>query len=338
MICWPRGAAAAMGAIALVAWTGRAWGDGSADAEELFKQGRAALEAQDYPLAYAKLAASLQAEPAVGTLISLAECEEARHRLVAARRRWQEAADLAEARHDHRGVFAREKLAAVDVRVPRLLVHSASSAAKDTLIRRDETDLGPADIDVETLVDPGAHVVSVTARGREERRYPIDLAEGEHKVLEVEPGAELVAPSPTAAPSQERPPSGAVPVPVAAHDGAGQKIAALAVGGLGVAGIAAGAGFGLNAFSEWATAKKECGDACPAGSQAHAAADTDKSRASTSATVSTVAFAAGGIAIVAGAISWFTAPAPHRTGSASGWLWAAQIEPRGAAFTLNGAW
>lgn len=329
MICRLRGAAAAMSAIALVAWTGRARGDGSADADELFKQGRAALEARDYPLACAKLTASQQAEAAVGTLISLAECEEGRHRLVAARQRWQEAADLAEARHDHRGVFAREKLAAVDVRVPRLLVRLVPNAPKDAVLRRDEADLRPADVDVETPVDPGAHVVSVTAPGHEAKQYPVELVEGEHKVLDVEPG--VVVPSPAAAPARETPPSGSPSL-------AGQKIAALVVGGLAVAGIAVGAGFGLNAFSEWSAAKKDCGGTCPVGSPTHSAADADKSRASTSATVSTVAFTAGGLAMVTGAVLWFAAPAPRRAGSAPRWTGAVQIEPRGAGFTLRGAW
>ena len=81
---------------------------GSAEAAELFKQGRAALQTKDYATACPKFVASLRLERAVGTLISLADCEQATGRLASARQHWQEAADFADALHDslNRGAYA----------------------------------------------------------------------------------------------------------------------------------------------------------------------------------------------------------------------------------------
>src|SRR5580700_9176679 len=138
---------------------------GSPEAEELFKQGRAALEAKDYSTACPKFSASLQIERAVGTLISLAQCEEATVRLAAARQHWQEAADLADATNDrlNRGPFARQHFAQVDPRVPRLLLRLAAGAPADTSVRRDDVTLGAAAFGVPLPLDPGAHRITVIA-------------------------------------------------------------------------------------------------------------------------------------------------------------------------------
>src|SRR5580692_3784072 len=64
-------------------------------AAELFHQGRAALEEKNYEVACPKFAESQRLAPHVGTLISLAECEEAVGRLARARGYWQQAIDLA---------------------------------------------------------------------------------------------------------------------------------------------------------------------------------------------------------------------------------------------------
>jgi hypothetical protein len=67
-------------------------------------------------------------------------------------------------------------------------------------------------------------------------------------------------------------------------------------------------------------------------------ADGDAKQADTSATVATIALTAGGIAVAVGAVLWLTAPATPRPDRASRWTWSAAIDPRGADFTVKGAW
>ena len=66
----------------------------------------------------------------MGTLISLADCEQATGRLASARQHWQEAADFADALHDslNRGAYARQKFADIDKRVPKLVLRLANGA------------------------------------------------------------------------------------------------------------------------------------------------------------------------------------------------------------------
>jgi hypothetical protein len=91
------------------------------------------------------------------------------------------------------------------------------------------------------------------------------------------------------------------------HRGQTQRGIGLGLGGLGVAGIAFGAFAGIEAMSTYADAKNACGGTvpqCSAGSSAFGLHD----RTVTWATASTIAFAAGGAVLAAGAVVFFSAP------------------------------
>jgi serine/threonine-protein kinase len=82
------------------------------------------------------------------------------------------------------------------------------------------------------------------------------------------------------------------------------------VGGVGIVGVGLGSFFGLQAVSKWSSAKNDCGGGCPDGS----AARKEKSDAVTDATISTVGFAAGGVAIAGAIVLLVTAPSSTRIG------------------------
>jgi len=300
----------------------------SVEAEELFQQGRRALEAHDCAEASVKLTASLQLEPAVGTLISLAECEEETQKLAGARLHWQQAAILADAKNDplRRGPFARRMFEAVDPRVPRLLVRLAPSAPASSVFQRDDLALGRATLGIEVPVDPGAHIVAVSAPGRETRRYSVQLGEGEHKVLDVEPGPEMmtaraVGDLPTAEHSAAsvQATAEAAAVPQATSDRArGSSLGrpptlAYVSGTVGIVGLVAGSYFGMRTFSQWSKAKADCQSSCGPGSPAR----SEQSDAAQSATLSTVSFCIGGAALAAGMVLWITAPSVEPTSNIS---------------------
>lgn len=95
----------------------------------------------------------------------------------------------------------------------------------------------------------------------------------------------------------------------------GQRIAALALGGMGVVGVAVGAGFGAHSLSKGAERDRLCPDPTPGcSSQAVRAADS----ALTSGTIATVAFVVGGVAIAGGVALWLTgAPSSRERQSAA---------------------
>ena len=98
-------------------------------------------------------------------------------------------------------------------------------------------------------------------------------------------------------------------VPYETFEAADRPIA-IAVGAVGIVGIGVGAFFGLSASSTWKDAKGGCTDfpySCSDGSL-----DKQES-ASTKATVSTIAFIAGGAALAVGTVLWFTAGSSKQT-------------------------
>ncbi len=98
------------------------------------------------------------------------------------------------------------------------------------------------------------------------------------------------------------------PAPNAAEQPAsswnGRKTIALVLGGAGVVALGVGAVFGGLAFPEWSSAKSECATSCGPGSQAQ----SDKSAATRSATISDVGLIGGAALIAGAAVEWFTAP------------------------------
>ena len=83
-----------------------------------------------------------------------------------------------------------------------------------------------------------------------------------------------------------------------------QKTVAVILGLAAVGSLVAGSATGALTFSDWSHAKTECATACGSGSQAQ----SDKSSASTLATVSDATFIAAGVLAAATAIVWLTAP------------------------------
>lgn len=285
---------------------------GSAEAAELFKQGRAALEAKDYATACTKLAESNRLERAVGTLISLAQCFEGQSKLAAARQHWQEAADLADATADRlqRGPIAREKVAELDKKVARLTIVRAPDAPASTSVKRDDVALTSASFGSALPVDVGRHVLVASAEGFEPKTFEIELAAGESKEIVIGPGAALPPPPPGA------PLGGDGGAGAEARDrGEGRRIAAYTLGGIGIVGLGLGTIFGLKASSNWSDAQDKC---APGACFQKAEAESLKSDASSAGTISTIGFIVGGAALASGIVLLVTAPSSSSPSKTTG--------------------
>jgi hypothetical protein len=135
----------------------------------------------------------------------------------------------------------------------------------------------------------------VSAPGRESKKFTITLAESENEKLVVEPGGLLpfVPPKKSAAPRLETPKRDKKPV--RRRDNA----LGIVVTGIGGVGLGVGVATGLAALNKKNTLDERCSTVngtrrCD--QQGLDAADSGK----TFATVSTVAFAVGGVAVAAG--------------------------------------
>jgi hypothetical protein len=212
-----------------------------ATAEALFRQGRQALEAKNYREACPKFAESQRLEPAAGTLMNLATCEEKVGKLASAWQHWKEAIDALPP-NDDRISFARSRVNDLEKKLPRLRVNLIGGAGK---VFRDEIELGPASQGAMLPVDPGPHVVTVQLEGRLPEKVTVDVAEGEEKQIDVHPG----------------------PIDPHANDSRAQLTAkprprtlGWVVGGIGVAGVGAAAVSGLMLVNQRSKVETLCPD------------------------------------------------------------------------------
>lgn len=198
-----------------------------AAAEALFLQGRTALDAGDFKQACEKFAESQRLDPGAGTLMNLATCEEQRGRLASAWQYWQEALTYL-AQKDERIAFVKSRLTVVEPQVPRLTI-TLAGASDNTTVLRDGVELGPGSFGEALPVDPGDHVILVRAEGHAERRYEVTLEKAEREQLEVSPGRRLPK----------------LPPLVGRDTAPSAPTLGYVLGGVGIAGVAAGIATGL---------------------------------------------------------------------------------------------
>lgn len=158
-------------ALALLSITSAAFAD---DAESLFREGRKALEAGDYAVACAKFAESQRLEPAPGTLLNLAGCEERSGKLVASAEHYRLAA-AGFPKQDGRRAVAIDKATALDKRIGHLVLHK-NALPEGARVRNG--DVPVTLFDAPLAVDPGTQVLVVEAEGRAPATFDTAVPEG----------------------------------------------------------------------------------------------------------------------------------------------------------------
>jgi len=108
--------------------------------------------------------------------------------------------------------------------------------------------------------------------------------------------------------------AGAAPLVLAGRALPTQRRWSLVALGIGVAGLGAGAVFGLNAMAKLDDSNAD--GHCRADNHCDAVGVQARSDSKDAATMSTIFFAAGGAALVTGAVLWFTAPKSPKTSKA----------------------
>lgn len=259
-------------------------------AETLFDEGKRLMEQGHHAQACPKLAESQRLDPGGGTLVALALCHEAEGKTATAWEEFTEALALARrANRFDREQVATEHIAALQGKLARVVVHvpGAIAAEPGLEILRDGVVLRRAAWGVATPVDPGEHVISARAPSKKPWKVTVRAQAAQTQTVTI---AALEA-----APLPRDPPSTA-------------RIAGYVVGGIGVVGIAVGAGFGASALSLGSDANDRCPDAACADPDAvH-----DSEMANRNANVANVAIGAGLGAVVVGVVLLVTSRGERR--------------------------
>jgi len=214
-----------------------------------------------------------------GTLLALALCHEGSGKLATALREYRESLSLAvKANRSDRVMLAESHVQKLEAAVPRLAFRFASSPPPGLALTIDGVGVDRATMSTGAPVDPGKHDLVASSPTTPSWRGSVNVMAGAGTVVVDVPA--LVSP---AAAAQRLPPSSPSRVP------------GWLAAGVAVAGTAVGAAFGVAAFGAESRSKKECnGSQCPLdGVNLNHQARLD-------ATVSDVAFAAGGTALAVG--------------------------------------
>ncbi len=277
-------------------------------AEVLFRQGRDLMEQGQVAEACDKFTESLRLDMALGTSLNLAVCFETQGRLASAWSEYNRAAGIARRSGDAaRAEFAQQASTRLEGLLATLRVTLSPEAqrVKDLKLELDGRELGSATLDTPIPLDAGAHVMVAKAAHHQPWLVEIRATTETPAIALTVPGL-LRSPAPAASPMPVLPPNHATavaPKQDRASDGHTQRWLGLATGGAGLAAIAVGSVFGVRALMKKGERDDTCdADGCsPAGIEAHRDAQHAASAAN-------VAFATGGVLLVAGGLVYFTAP------------------------------
>jgi hypothetical protein len=295
-----------------------------AAAEGLFDQGRSAMQEGDFGKACGLLERSQHIDPAIGTLLYLAECYEKSGRVASAWATFREAADTASAaKEPQRARTGRERAQRLEPLLSRLTIQVATETQQlsGLTIDRKDKQIQSALFNVPVPTDPGEYTITASAPGYESWSGTVTVPEKAGRVSISVPAlkkasgdAASTAPSTSVAP----PPAGAAP-PSTGPMGRGavdlstsptdtrsnsQRTMGIVLGAAGVVGVGVGSYFGLRAMSKNSEAADKCpNNLCP---DATGVDLTDEARSA--ATGSNIAFGLGLAAIAGGAVLYFTAP------------------------------
>jgi hypothetical protein len=219
--------------------TARADTHDPAAAEALFRDGRAAAQRGDWDTACPKLRESQRLDPAAGTLLNLADCEEHRGKVATAWQLFRQVVDSLPA-SDERNPIAAKRAAALEKRLPHMTVRLLGQAPAGVKVTRNDVELSEASLGSALPVDPGSYTVTVSAPGRAPTTTAVTVAEGASSTVDVRAGAST--------------------------EGAGGEVTASSstrtagwiMGGIGVAGLVVGGVAGILTISRKGTVDDNC--------------------------------------------------------------------------------
>lgn len=291
-----------------------------AEAEILFKQGKAEMAKGNFAVACEKFQSSQELDPRASTLMNLGACQEAAKKLVSAWYAFVEAAKLADRSADDKGLAgtSRKRRDALEPRLSSLKIVVSSDARVAGLeVLRDGVPVVEGQWNSDVFVDGGEYEIIARAPGSTAWTARISVAsELDRKTIEIprltlDPGA-VPAPDAGQGGASRSPPAGEPPpTPPRAAPGMFTGLRKLAVGvtALGVVAVAGGAVFGARSSdladrSDAICPTTTCDD--PEGLRLNRDARSSASRANL--------LIIGGAVAVAGGVALWLVGGPSRSG------------------------
>jgi hypothetical protein len=314
--------------------------DARARADTLFREGQDLMSAGQLPTACAKLEESQRLDPKIGRLLNVAYCHERLGRTATAWSEYNQAAALAlQTRQSEREQFARKQANQLAHKLSFIQLDLA--AARDvSQVTVDGASLSRDQWAVPFPIDPGDHALTFGAAGRKTRtqtvsisaagttRVPVEGLEPEGDTFTSSAAPSSASPS-GAAPSASQPESQSLAEQPAAPAPKRNRTPGWIIGGIGVAALGVGAGFGLQAMS----LKNDADPNCP-NHQCNAQGNSSIDDAKTAATISTVGFAVGAVGVAVGA--WLLLRPP--SSSAASTQLVPYVASDRAGLAWQGAW
>jgi hypothetical protein len=215
---------------------------------------------------------------------------------------------------------AATELAALTPRLAGVIVQVEGAQQADLMVLVDGMSMASELLGERRPLDPGKHVIEATQGGKH-ASAEVQLKEGEAKTVVLRFTGPPVSAVATPAESAPSPALAAQPNQDSAAASSKtlgtQRLLALAVGGVGIAGVAVGTVFGLKAKSKHDDSDHYCnGNAC-----------TDQrgvdlnNEAKSAGTISTIGFLIGGVGLAGGTALWVTGRPrdPKKTELSLGW-------------------
>ncbi len=269
----------------------------------LFTEARTLMNEGKYAEACPKLEEGQRVSPGVGMKFNLADCYEKVGRTASAWAAFLDAAASARLLGQaEREKAARDRAEVLERTLSKLKVEvPAESMVEGLEVTRDGTPVGRGAFGVEFPVDPGEHVVVAKAPGFTPWTGKARLGAESAKATLVVPKLVAVAVQPVEPPPRYVPLPPPAPVPPPSRTMTYMGLTSL---GLGVAGLGAGAIFGLLA----ASSKSDSDPLCPQPNLCSPDGVRLRDQAIVRGNVSTIAFVAGGVLAAAGVTFLVLAP------------------------------
>lgn len=290
-------------AIGLTASAAHAQGSSAdkAAAQALFEEGKQLLDAGNAARACPKFEASQKLDAGVGTQLNLADCYERVGKTASAWAIFLEAASTAKAQgQSDREQIARDRARTLEGKLAKLTLAAGDAQSMQGAEVTINGRAIPQDSwGVPLPIDPGTQQIEVRAPGKKPWSSTVEVKPGPGEQTVTIPALEAAPKSETSSAPTSRVSTQPSPTMTTHEDrGGGLRTAGWITAGVGILGVGVGSYFGLAAVSKNRDSKGNCRTATlcdPAGLSL-------RNDAKDAATISTIAFVAGG-ALVAGGVT-----------------------------------
>lgn len=277
--------------------------DQKAAAQALFEEGRDLVRDGKFAQACPKLAQSLKLDPGTGTMLWLADCYENAGQTASAWAQFKDAAASAALSRDPREKVARKRVDALEGRLTKLVIVVPPDARVVGLeVRRDGVVVGDVEFGMALPLDPGRHVVSASAAGREGWSVDVEIPARPDSVVVDVP---LLTTKSAAGAHREPEGKDAAAPSTAGSSSSPLRIIGLSTAGAGLVAMGVGAFLGFKAKSTYDDSNN---GHCNSQNVCDTEGKALRSSADGTATGATIAVGAGAAAVIGGLVLYFVAP------------------------------